>query len=95
MGSTLQDTQFIPGASATKWKHQAFQLLGLPVWGVQFHPNWPVEGSEIIFNILKLHNPDAVIERQGSIDENERHCMARGYLYACRQHVALRLLLSI
>jgi hypothetical protein len=33
VGSTVQQTRFIYGASATKWKYQAFQLLNLPAWG--------------------------------------------------------------
>jgi GMP synthase-like glutamine amidotransferase len=89
VGSGLQKTRFVHAASATKWKHQAFQLSGLPVWGVQFHPNWPANGAETVFRILKLHNLNVVVEKQGNVDEDERRCVACRFISACRHHWVL------
>jgi hypothetical protein len=94
VGSAVQETRFIHEASAIKWKYQAFQLAGLPVWGVQFHPNWPKDGAESVFRILKSHNPNVVVESQGAIDEGGRHHVACAFLSACRHHVMLRQTIS-
>jgi hypothetical protein len=83
VGSIVQETRFIYRASA-------FQLLNLPVWGVQFHPNWPVDGAETVFRIIKLHNPSSVVERQGTVDEDERRHIARAFVSACHHHVVLK-----
>ncbi|CAF1101858.1 unnamed protein product [Adineta steineri] len=83
VGSLMKETCFIHQASATKWNYQGFQLLGLPVWGIQFHPNWPADGAEAVFRIVKSHNSDIVVERQGIFDEIGRHRVASRFLSAC------------
>lgn len=86
VGSAMREIQFIHWASATKWKYQAFQLEGLPVWGIQFHPNWPEAGAENVFRILKSHDPNIVVERQGNVDEDGQCQVARAFLFACRDN---------
>jgi GMP synthase (glutamine-hydrolysing) len=85
-----QKTRLIHGASATKWKYQAFQLLNLPVWGVQFHPNWPSNGAETVFRIVQSHKPNVIVEREGTVDENVRHRIAHEFLSACHHHIILK-----
>jgi GMP synthase-like glutamine amidotransferase len=94
VGSTMQKTVFIHEASATKWKYQAFQLLNLPVCGVQFHPNWPAEGAEIVFHIVQSHNPNVVVKRDGIVDENARQCIAHKFITACHHHRSRTILLK-
>jgi len=90
VGLTVQETRFVHGASATEWKYQAFQLLNLPVWGIQFHPNWPADGAETVFCILKSHNPNITVKREGIVDEDGRRRVARGFLSACHHHMMLK-----
>eukprot|EP00762_Andalucia_godoyi_P007090 ANDGO_01838.mRNA.1 FAD:protein FMN transferase len=95
VGSSKQETRFIHTASAEKWKYQGFQLLGLPVWGVQFHPNWPCYGSETVFNLLQRGNPALVVERQGEFRDADQFSVGKSFLEACRHHVMLKWVVGI
>ena len=90
VASTIQETRFIHAASTTGWKYQAFELHSLPVWGVQFHPNWSADNAETVFHILKSVNLDVTIKREGTVDEDERCHMAGRFLSACHQHAMLK-----
>ncbi|MDW7672780.1 MAG: hypothetical protein SCM88_13940, partial [Bacillota bacterium] len=50
----------------------AFQYRNLPVWGVQFHPEYDLEAGEEIFDDLEANDPLFTDHFTSDLDDAER-----------------------